>query len=130
MSITIPKHLDALDYGQLTRLEGEIARLKDRQYQDLKSKVATMADEARQRWTAYANKFGLQPEHVPVVMAPAGNGHAKAPKRAVRKSGGIKVKYRDPSNAENTWSGRGRPARWLAALERQGKRREDFRVSA
>ena len=29
--------------------------------------------------------------------------------------GSVAPKYRDPNNAENTWTGRGRPPRWLAA---------------
>jgi DNA-binding protein H-NS len=40
------------------------------------------------------------------------------------------VVYRDPQNPENTWSGRGRAARWLAAYEDQRRNREEFRVSA
>ncbi|MBB3360906.1 DNA-binding protein H-NS [Mitsuaria sp. BK045] len=39
------------------------------------------------------------------------------------------VMYRDPQNPQNTWSGRGRAARWLAAYEEQGRNREEFRVS-
>lgn len=36
--------------------------------------------------------------------------------------------YRDPQNPENTWSGRGRPARWLAAYEAAGRSRDEFRI--
>lgn len=38
------------------------------------------------------------------------------------------VMYRDPANPENTWSGRGRPARWLASYESAGRKRDEFRV--
>ncbi len=34
-------------------------------------------------------------------------------------------KYRNPATGE-TWSGRGRPARWLTQLEAQGHKREEF----
>lgn len=37
--------------------------------------------------------------------------------------------YRDPANPENTWSGRGLPAKWLKAYETQGRSREEFRVN-
>ncbi|MCE4540685.1 H-NS histone family protein [Pelomonas sp. P7] len=37
--------------------------------------------------------------------------------------------YRDPANPENTWSGRGLPAKWLKAYEIQGRSREEFRVN-
>lgn len=36
------------------------------------------------------------------------------------------VKYKD--GAGNTWSGRGRPPRWLVAAEKTGKKRADFEV--
>lgn len=39
------------------------------------------------------------------------------------------VLYQDPQNPENTWSGRGRAARWLADYEAQGRSREEFRVA-
>ena len=38
------------------------------------------------------------------------------------------ILYRDPANPENVWSGRGRPARWLAAYEEQGRTRDEFKV--
>lgn len=37
------------------------------------------------------------------------------------------VKYRDPNTGE-TWSGRGRVARWLAEHLRQGRKAEEFLV--
>ena len=51
----------------------------------------------------------------------------KAPRKA---KGGSQapVRYRDPSNPENTWSGRGKPAKWLKELIDQGKDKEDYRV--
>ena len=39
------------------------------------------------------------------------------------------VMYRDPQNPENTWSGRGRAAKWLAVYEEQGRSRDEFRVN-
>jgi DNA-binding protein H-NS len=39
----------------------------------------------------------------------------------------VAPKYRDPKTGE-TWSGRGAPARWLAAYEKQGKKRDSFLI--
>ena len=49
--------------------------------------------------------------------------------RRRRGDAGAKVpaKFRDPDTGE-TWSGRGRPPRWLAAKEAEGRRREEFAV--
>jgi DNA-binding protein H-NS len=39
----------------------------------------------------------------------------------------IKPMYRDSKTGE-TWSGRGRPARWIAAAEKAGRKRTEFLV--
>ena len=38
------------------------------------------------------------------------------------------VLYRDPSNPENTWSGRGRAAKWISDYEAAGRSRDEFKV--
>lgn len=38
------------------------------------------------------------------------------------------VMYRDTANPSNTWSGRGRAAKWLADYEAQGRSRTEFKV--
>lgn len=57
-------------------------------------------------------------KHFP--LRSTGTGDAKT-KRAAPA-----VKYIDPANSENTWSGRGRAAKWLKAYLDQGKKLEDF----
>jgi DNA-binding protein H-NS len=54
----------------------------------------------------------------------------KAP-RAPRKTTGVKVppKYRNPANAEQTWTGRGKQPRWMAEEISKGKQREDFLIA-
>ena len=54
------------------------------------------------------------------------NSHvaSKAAKRGPKK-GGLKVKYRDPKSGE-TWSGRGRMARWLADKVKAGDKQEKY----
>ena len=48
-------------------------------------------------------------------------------KRASAKRASAAVKYKGP-NAGETWTGRGRPPRWLVALEATGKKRADYAV--
>lgn len=45
-----------------------------------------------------------------------------------RSVGAAPVVYRDPANPNNTWSGRGRAAKWLANYEAQGRSRNEFKV--
>src|SRR4051794_39610497 len=37
-------------------------------------------------------------------------------------------KYQNPNNPSETWSGRGKPPRWLSLLLRAGERLEDFLI--
>jgi DNA-binding protein H-NS len=39
----------------------------------------------------------------------------------------LPIKYRNPKTGE-TWSGRGRPARWIMELEAKGRKRREFAV--
>jgi DNA-binding protein H-NS len=49
--------------------------------------------------------------------------------RRRKGKGSVAAKYRDPKNPENTWTGRGRMPRWLAAATRGGKAtKEDFLI--
>ncbi|WP_425491224.1 H-NS family nucleoid-associated regulatory protein [Luteimonas fraxinea] len=56
----------------------------------------------------------------PVVAASA------RPKR--RKLGKAAVKYRDPENRRNSWTGRGSMPRWLAAKVKRGISAADFLI--
>lgn len=45
-----------------------------------------------------------------------------------RRKSKVAPKYRDPENKRNTWSGRGRMPRWLAAKTRHGRSATDFLI--
>lgn len=70
----------------------------------------------------------------------SGSAPAKAPRKAAkaagktaRKSaGGRKVppKYRNPENAEQTWTGRGKQPLWFAAAIEGGKTREQLQIAS
>ncbi len=55
---------------------------------------------------------------------------AKAAKAAKPRKPGKKVapKYRNPANAKELWSGRGRQPRWLAEQVKKGKKVEEFLI--
>ena len=48
-------------------------------------------------------------------------------RRQGRKLGRVPPKYRNPKTGE-TWSGRGRTARWIVQAEQEGKSRDKFLV--
>ena len=45
-----------------------------------------------------------------------------------RKLGKVAPKYRNPDNPKDTWTGRGKQPRWLAALTAKGRKLEDFLI--
>ncbi len=45
-----------------------------------------------------------------------------------RKLGKVAPKYRNPANAKETWAGRGKQPKWLAAETSKGKKLEDFLI--
>ncbi len=48
--------------------------------------------------------------------------------RRRRKRAKVEPKYRDPENRRNTWTGRGRMPRWLAAKTKHGRSVADFLI--
>lgn len=91
------------------------------------SKLDAARAKFKEKLARIAQSYGAPVVTVPAqpLVAANKNGHAKAK----GKTSAVSVKYRDPRNPANTWSGRGRPARWLsAALKVPGTKREDFRV--
>ncbi|MBT2745030.1 MULTISPECIES: H-NS histone family protein [unclassified Lysobacter] len=53
---------------------------------------------------------------------------AAATRKARKPLGKVAPKYRNPANTGETWTGRGKQPRWLAAYTAQGKKLEDFLI--
>jgi len=49
-------------------------------------------------------------------------------KASPRKGGKVAVKYQNPANPANKWTGRGMKPKWLRELVEQGRRLEEFAV--
>jgi DNA-binding protein H-NS len=65
---------------------------------------------------------------VEAMVAAAGMSLDDLIGKASRKGRPVAIKYRNPKNAEQTWTGRGRPPRWLADAVKKGAKRESFLV--
>jgi|SRR5579859_5246866 len=57
-----------------------------------------------------------------------GSERRPIPKRERRAYPKVSPKFRNPKNRSETWAGRGKQPRWLAAQLRSGKNLEDFRI--
>jgi len=145
-STTLPAiDLSNASFAQLEAYEGKLDSFKStlqtvkRQRQaEIAAKIKKSADEAHLSLSAIM-KLTTANVPAPAVQAQAnGNGHkahtpskvAKAPAKTVSKSGKVAIKYQDPTNPANTWTGRGMKAGWLAKALKAGAKLEDFRISA
>src|SRR4051794_26769610 len=96
--------LEKMSFAELADMENQIGRLKS-------EKQSTERSALRQRLVDLAKERGFD------IHDLFGKG----------RKGTVAVKYRDPKNAENTWTGRGRMPRWMVAATKSGKaRKEDF----
>jgi len=103
------KNIENMSYAELAAMQARIERAKiEKQSSEraaLKEKLADMAKKAG---------FDLRDLF---------DGRRKG-------KGTVAVKYRDPSNAANTWTGRGRMPRWMTAATKGGKaKKEDFLIA-
>ena len=102
------KSFDSMSYTELSQIETRIARLKI-------EKQNAERTELRQRVLAMVKEHGFE---ISDLFGKGRNG-----------KGTVAPKYRDPQNPENTWSGRGRMPRWMAAATKGGKaKKEDFAI--
>jgi DNA-binding protein H-NS len=105
---------------QKTRIEAEIARRSVNSKRDLLKKVQKLADEAgvplsELLGSGKSLKTGKKVKAA-VPKAPRGNKGKVAPK------------YRNPADASQTWTGRGRQPLWVAGYIASGKAISDLLI--
>ncbi len=54
---------------------------------------------------------------------------ASGPRKVRKAAGKVAPKYRNPDNANETWTGRGRQPRWMTAFTDAGRNRDDFLIN-
>lgn len=91
------------------------------------------AAAVRRKINALAKAEGYTVAELFGGAAGAGNGRAtRAPRKASatkgRKLGKVAPKYRNPAKPSETWTGRGKQPRWLAAETAKGRKVEDFLI--
>ena len=86
--------------AQREKLEKQIEEAKAREY-------AEVLNEIKQKMSDYG-----------ISLAELGGTRAKTVKAASRPRAGVAPKYRDPDSG-STWSGRGKPPRWIAGQDRE-----------
>jgi DNA-binding protein H-NS len=100
-----PSNLKKMSFAELTKMEAQIERLKVEKQNAERAAV-------REKVTAMLKQHGFT---IDELFGKRGRG-----------KGTVAVKYRDPRNPANTWTGRGRMPRWMAAAVKGGSKRDDF----
>jgi DNA-binding protein H-NS len=109
-----------------------LAELKGLQFEiekEIKSRQKDEVRKAREQILAIAQDVGLP---VSALIAKAGG----APKANGQKGGGQKgggkqqgaARFRNPDDASQTWTGRGRQPKWISEALAGGKSLDDFRA--
>ena len=100
--------LDKMSYSELATLRTQI----DRGWSRNKLRSASHCARSSQTWPRSTGSRSMR------CLA-----------RAARARAACAVKYRDPKNPENTWTGRGRMPRWMVAATKGSKaKKEDFLI--
>jgi DNA-binding protein H-NS len=108
-------NLDAMSVDEMWRLHEEISRI-------LSIRLTSEKRELEKRLTQLRRERETRGE--------ATNGELlKGEPRARRKYPRVFPKYRNPSEPSETWSGRGKQPRWLAAALKTGHTIEEFAIS-
>ena len=107
--------------AQLVKLRKEREALEKRE----KALLAKTNDKALARIIAIAKESGLTASDITKALGQPGKA-SKAKPAAAKKRGAlagkkIAPKYRNPANAEQTWTGRGVSPAWIQALKAEGK---------
>lgn len=111
----VRKNPSNMTLPELVQLRGKIDGL-------IKVRVADERDHLQARLDELKSLAGN------AEAPPKGNGYGHTTRRRARAASRktIPPKYRGPSG--ETWSGRGLTPRWLAALEKTGKKRDAFLI--
>jgi len=122
-----PEILMAIDLNGLSakELDSLINKAKARKTTLKKRKpIATVRSKLRQ----LAEAEGYTVEELFGGRAAKAAAKPRKVAKKGRKLGKVAPKYRNPANPKETWTGRGKQPRWMAALTKKGKKVEDFLI--
>ncbi len=104
-----------MDLSNMTA--ADLRALQDTIKQELKKREGQEIANARSQIMAIAQSVG-----VPLKDLIGGSGSMRA------KSGPVAVQYRNPGNASEQWTGRGRQPKWVRAELDAGKTLDSLRI--
>lgn len=107
-------NLDKLSVKELIDLETRVRKA-------IEAAKVRQRDTVRQKIDQLVAKEGFSADELADIY-----GFARG--RGGRKGGKVAPKYRNPDNKVETWTGRGRQPRWVAARLAKGAKLSDFAI--
>jgi len=103
----------------------ELEAIQKKVNREIQKRRSKAQEEGLKKIKLIAAEYGLTSNEL--------NGISPSKRSATRrnspkKRGPVAPKYRDPSNAENTWTGRGRKPKWVEAFLNGGGRLEQITI--
>ena len=117
-----------LSYNELIKHRAELDRLVKEAEALIESKRSEELKVLADGYVKKAEAAGFSIQEATEALKPYWPKQTAGNKKSKAGTSTAVVHYRDPADASNTWSGRGRPARWLADYEATGRNREEFKV--
>lgn len=100
---------------------GDLRNLQDQIKQEIKTREQQEVQKAREQIMAIAQSVGMPLKDL--ISAAARGG-----KSASAGTGSVAVRYRNPADASQQWTGRGRQPKWVKEWVEGGKSMDELRV--
>lgn len=111
--------LDKMSDAKLNALFKEVSAEVERRKKENAASV-----KAEKELAALAKKYGAD-----TIKRLAANTKGKGRGRPAKKRGKVAPVYRNPDNHQETWTGRGRSPKWVAAAEAKHGGREALKIA-
>jgi len=111
---------------KLTSLSlNELESLQKKVNREIQKRRSKAQEEGLKKIKLIAAEYGLTANELKAIST---GKRSAAKKKVVNTRGPVAPKYRDPGNAENTWTGRGRKPKWVETFLSGGGRLEQITI--
>ena len=110
--------LTSLSLTQLETLQKKVNR-------EIQQRRIKAQEEGLKKIKLIAAEYGLTADELKGISSPK---RSVTRKKGAKKRGPVAPKYRDPSNTETTWTGRGRKPKWVETFLNGGGRLEQITI--
>ena len=103
----------------------ELEAIQKKVNREIEKRRSKAQEEGLRKIKLIVDEYGLTSNELKGISS---TERSAARKKVAKTRGPVAPKYRDPSNAENTWTGRGRKPKWVEAFLNSGGRLEQITI--